>query len=159
MVVADTVSPSSTVSSITSSAWVPGASLSVTAAANGTISLGSITINNNNRAGYSVTVSSTNLGKLRLAGVTPRDGEIGDFLPYTISSVANATPGTPSGQSPDPMLAAEHSLATNLVLNVTAPLKATQAAKYDFSIAYGAINDLFRGAMVDTLTITYADAI
>jgi len=159
MVVANTVAPTSTVSSITSSAWVPGTALSVTAAANGSILLGSMTINNNNRAGYRVTVASANSGKLRLANVQPRNGEIGDFLTYTFSSVANATPGTPSGQSPDPLLAAGRSLASNVVLEVTAPLKATQAAKYDFSIAYGAINDLFRGAMVDTLTITYSDAI
>ena len=159
IVSAASVAPTSTVNNISSSVWSPGSTLAVTAAANGSINLGSLTIENNNRAGYSVTVESTNLGKLKLAGVTARAGEVGNALPYTISTAANSVPGTPSGQSPDPMLSSNHSLATNLVLNVNAPLRASQAAKYDFSIAYGAINDLFRGDMVDTITITYADSI
>lgn len=154
------VAPAGIVADISSATWTPVATLTNAFTANsGSMDLGSIVIANNKRSGYKVAIKSLRLGKLRLNGVeTARTGEKGHEISYTISSAVPASnAGTASGQNPDPLVFSGVSLASELSKSVNSPLNATESAKYDLSISYGANNMLFAGNFSDTITITYVD--
>jgi len=154
------VAPTGTVSDISSATWTPNANLTnAFTTGSGSMSLGSIVIQNNKRLGYRIGIASLRSGKLRLSGVEQaRQGETGHEISYTISSAVPATEaGTSSGQNPDPLVFSGASLTSALTKSVNAPLRATESAKYDVSIAYAASNMLFSGGFSDTITVTYAD--
>ncbi len=154
------VAPAGTVADISSATWTPVSTLTnAFTAESGSMDLGSIVIDNNKRAGYKIAITSFRLGKLRLTGVdTARAGETGHEIAYTISSAVPASDaGTASGQSPDPLVFSDQSLSSELSRSVNVPLNATESAKYDLSISYGANNMLFAGNFSDTITITYVD--
>ncbi len=119
------------------------------------------TLNNNNPAGYTVTLSSANSGKLIRSGAAGDASKPGNNMTYTITTSAVAADNPPATcflgcDEPTQML--DTSLAADQTMSFDTNLqKATVDYTYTIKVSTPKKAELFRGTFEDTITMTIGD--
>jgi hypothetical protein len=119
------------------------------------------TINNNNPSGFTITLSSANVGKLIRSGAAGDASKPGNNVDYTITTVAVAADNPPAtaflGCDEDTQML-DTSLATDQTMSFdTNLLKATVDYVYTIKVSTPKKPELFRGTFEDTITMTIGD--
>jgi len=124
------------------------------------LTVGALTIDNNDPDGFTVSISSANSGRLKRydtagAGSYIVGSNPGDSTAYTVKFVANSVPGTVGATLPAGFANASIDLATAQDFDFSSPTQATVAAKYDLKVTAVANTALFNTS--DTATEVYRD--
>lgn len=120
--------------------------------ANANVAVGTILINNNNPAGFSVTITSGFAGQFRHTSEYGA-GRPGSFIAYTVNLVS----GSGSLGAPAPTLPSATALTTAWVGNFGAATEGTVDKVYTLQVNMAQKQTIFRGSFNDLITIDVAD--
>ncbi len=118
-------------------------------------------LNNNNPSGFTVTLSSTNAGKMIRSGAGGDASKAGNNITYTVTTTAVAADNPPATSflgCDEPTQLLDASLSTDQTMNFDVNLqKATVDYTYTIKVSTPQKANLFRGTFEDTITMTIGD--